>query len=66
VLGNKRALELHQDLMKLLEWLAGEEHGREELAPSGGGHGGGWLGWRAEGARKCFYRRLEASVDDEA
>jgi hypothetical protein len=66
VLGNKRALELHQDLMKLLEWLAGEEHGREELAPSGGSHGGGWLGWRAEGARKCFYRRLEASVDDEA
>jgi hypothetical protein len=66
VLGNKWALELHQDLMKLLEWLAGEEHGREELAPSGGGHGGGWLGWRMEGARKCFNRRLEASVDDEA
>jgi hypothetical protein len=40
VLGNKRALELHQDLLKLLGWLAGDEHGREELAPSGGGHGG--------------------------
>jgi hypothetical protein len=66
VLGNKRALELHQYLLELLEWLAGDEHGREELAPSGGGHGGGGLGWRAEGARKCFYRRLEASVDDEA
>jgi hypothetical protein len=52
--------------MKLLEWLASEEHGREELAPSGGGHGSGWLGWRAEGARKSFYRWLEASVDDEA
>jgi hypothetical protein len=49
VLGNKRALELHQYLMKLLEWLAGDEHRREELAPNGGGHGGGWLGWRAEG-----------------
>jgi hypothetical protein len=40
VLGNKRALELHQHLLQLLEWLAGDEHGWEELAPSGGGHGG--------------------------
>jgi hypothetical protein len=40
VLGNKWALELHQHLLDLLEWLAGDEHGREELAPSGGGHGG--------------------------
>jgi hypothetical protein len=48
-LGNKRALELDQNLMKLLEQLAGDEHGRERLAPSGGGHGGGWFGWRAEG-----------------
>jgi hypothetical protein len=40
VLGNKQALELHQHLLELLEWLAGDEHGREELAPSGGGHGG--------------------------
>jgi hypothetical protein len=48
VLGNKRALELHQYLMKLLEWLAGDVHGREELAPSGGSHGGGGSG----GARR--------------
>jgi hypothetical protein len=54
VLGNKRALELHQYLMKLLEWLAGDEHGREELAMSSGGHGGGWLGWRAEGRGNAF------------
>jgi hypothetical protein len=40
VLGNKRALELHQHLLELLEWLASDEHGRGELAPSGGGHGG--------------------------
>jgi hypothetical protein len=58
VLGNKRALELHQNLMKLLEWLAGNEHEREELAPSGGGHGGGWLGWRAEGGTGGFYMLL--------
>jgi hypothetical protein len=47
--ANKRALELHQDLRNLLEQLAGDEHRREKLAPSGGGHGGGWFGWRAEG-----------------
>jgi hypothetical protein len=47
--ANERALELHQNLRKLLEQLAGDEHGREMLAPSGGGHGGGWFGWRAEG-----------------
>jgi hypothetical protein len=58
VLGNKRALGLHQNLMKLLEWLVGGEHGREELAPSGGGHGGGWLGWRAEGEQEGFYTLL--------
>jgi ABC-type cobalamin transport system ATPase subunit len=34
VLDNKRALELHQNLMKLLEQLAGDEHGREKLAQS--------------------------------
>jgi hypothetical protein len=39
--ANKRALELHQNLRKLLEQLAGNEHGREKLAPSGGGYGGG-------------------------
>jgi hypothetical protein len=61
VLGNKRALELHQDLMKLLEWLAGDEHGREELAPSGGGHGGGWLGWRAEGEQEDLYMLLRVT-----
>jgi hypothetical protein len=64
VLGNKRALELHRDLMKLLEWLAGDEHGREELAPSGGGHGGGWLGWRAEGEQgglNMLLRRLRVT-----
>jgi hypothetical protein len=58
VLGNKRALELHQNLMKLLERLAGDEHGREKLAPSGGGHGGGWLGWRAEGELEDLYMLL--------
>jgi hypothetical protein len=47
--ANKRVLELHQDLRTLPERLAGDEHEREKLAPSGGGHGGGWLGWRAEG-----------------
>jgi hypothetical protein len=47
--ANKRVMELHQDLRRLPERLAGDEYGREELAPSGGGHGGGWLGWRAEG-----------------
>jgi hypothetical protein len=50
--GNKRVLELHQDLRNLLEQLAGDEHGREKLAPSGGGHGGGWFGWRAEGEQE--------------
>jgi hypothetical protein len=39
--ANKRALELHQNLRKLLEQLAGDEHRREKLALSGGGHGGG-------------------------
>jgi hypothetical protein len=47
--ANKRVLELHQDLRRLPERLAGDEHGREELAPSGDGHGGGWLWWHAEG-----------------
>jgi hypothetical protein len=47
--ANKRVLELHEDLRTLPERLAGDEHEREKLAPSGGGHGGGWLGWRAEG-----------------
>jgi hypothetical protein len=46
--GNKRALELHQNLGKLPEQLAGDEHGWEVLAPGGGGHVGGWFGWRAE------------------
>jgi hypothetical protein len=44
--------ELHYDLGKLLERLAGNEHGREKLAPSGGGHGGGWFGWCAEGEQQ--------------
>jgi hypothetical protein len=50
--------------MKLLEWLAGDEHGREELAPSGGGHGGGWLGWCAEGEQgglNMLLRRLRVT-----
>jgi hypothetical protein len=51
---NKQALELHQNLRKLLEQLACDEHGREELAPSGGGNGGGRLGWRAEGRGNAF------------
>jgi hypothetical protein len=59
--ANKRALELHQNLRKLLERLAGDEHGREMLAPSGGGHGGGWFGWRAEGEQEGFYMGLGAS-----
>jgi hypothetical protein len=53
MLANKRVLELHQDIRRLPERLAGGEHGREELAPSGGGHGGGWLGWRTEGNREA-------------
>jgi hypothetical protein len=62
VLGNKRALELHQNLMKLLEQLAGDEHGREKLAPSGGGHGGGWFRWRAEGEQEGFYTLLHVTM----
>jgi hypothetical protein len=58
VLGNKRALELHQELMKLLEWLAGDEHGREELAPSGGGHGGRW---HAEGEQEDLFMLLRVT-----
>jgi hypothetical protein len=62
--ANKRVLELHQDLRRLPERLAGDEHGREELAPSGGGHGGGWLGWRAEGEQgglNMLLRRLKVT-----
>jgi hypothetical protein len=62
VLGNKRALELHQNLMKLLEQLAGDEHGRKTLAPSGGSHGGGWFGWRAEGEQEGFYTLLHVTM----
>jgi hypothetical protein len=58
--ANKRALELHQNLRKLLEQLAGDEHGREKLAPSGGGHDGGWFGWRAEGEQEGLNTRLSA------
>jgi hypothetical protein len=58
--ANKRALELHQNLRKLLEQLAVDEHGREKLAPSGGGHGGGWFGWRAEGEQEGLNTRLSA------
>jgi hypothetical protein len=60
VLGNKRALELHQHLLELLEWLAGDEHGREEVfivgrqwrtgertAARGGARGGGGLSKRS-------------------
>jgi hypothetical protein len=61
VLGNKRALELHQNLMKLLERLVGDGHGRERLALSGGGHGGGWLGWRAEGEQEDLYILLRVT-----
>jgi hypothetical protein len=56
--ANKRVLELHQNLRKLLEQLAGDEHGREKLAPSGGGHGGGWFGWLAEGEQEGLNTRL--------
>jgi hypothetical protein len=59
--ANKRALELHQSLRKLLEQLAGDEHGREMLAPSGGGHGGGWFGWRAEGEQEGLYMLLRVT-----
>jgi hypothetical protein len=59
--ANKRALELHRDLRELRERLAGGEHGREELAPSGGGHGGGWLGWRAEGEQEVLYVLLRVT-----
>jgi hypothetical protein len=62
VLGNKRALELHQNLMKLLEQLAGDEHGREKLAPSGGDHGGRWFGWRTEGEQEGFYTLLHVTM----
>jgi hypothetical protein len=48
--------------MKLLEQLAGDEHGREKLAPSGGGHGGGWFGWRAEGEQEGFYTLLHVTM----
>jgi hypothetical protein len=53
--GNKRALELYQNLGKLPEQLAGDEHGREVLAPGDGGHGGGWFGWRAEETGGLLY-----------
>jgi hypothetical protein len=56
--ANKRVLELHQDLRSLIEQLAGDEHGREKLAPSGGGHGGGWFGWHAEGEQEGLNTRL--------
>jgi hypothetical protein len=56
--ANKRALELHQNLRKLLERLAGNEHGREMLAPSGGGHGGGW---HAEGEQEGLYMLLSVT-----
>jgi hypothetical protein len=59
--ANKRALELHQNLRKLLELLAGDGHGRERLAPSGGSHGGGWLGWRAEGEQEDLYMLLRVT-----
>jgi hypothetical protein len=61
VLGNKRALVLHQYLMKLLVWLAGDEHGREELAPSGGGHGGGWRAEGEQGGLNMLLRRLRGT-----
>jgi hypothetical protein len=60
MLANKRALELHQNLRKLLEQLAGDEHGREKVAPSGDGHGGGWFGWHAEGEQEGLNTRLSA------
>jgi hypothetical protein len=59
--ANKRALELHQDLRKLLGQLAGDEHGRKMLAPSGGGHGGEWFGWRAEGEQEGLYMLLRVT-----
>jgi hypothetical protein len=34
--GNKRALELHQNLGKLPEQLADDEHGQDVLALGGG------------------------------
>jgi hypothetical protein len=59
--ANKRALELHQNLRKLLEQLAGDEHGREVLAPGGGGHGGGWFRWRAEERQEGLYMLLSVT-----
>jgi hypothetical protein len=59
--ANMRALELHQNLRKLLEQLAGDEHGREMLAPSGGGHGGGWFRWHAEGEQEGLYMLLNVT-----
>jgi hypothetical protein len=59
--GNKRALELHQNLGKQPEQLAGDEYGWEVLAPGGGGHGGGWFGWRAEERQEGFYMLLSAT-----
>jgi hypothetical protein len=58
VLGNKRAWEVHGGLVVVLEQLAGDEHGREVLAPGGGGHGGGWFGWRTEERQESFYMLL--------
>jgi hypothetical protein len=58
--GNKRALELLQDLGDLPEQLAGDWHGRGVLAPGGGGNGGGRFGWRAEERQEGFYMLLSA------
>jgi hypothetical protein len=41
MLANKRVLELHQDLRKLLEWLVGGKRERGSDFTGGGGDGAG-------------------------
>jgi hypothetical protein len=52
--GNKRALELHQDLGNLLEQWDGGERKRRAPAPGGGGNGGGGSGLARGEARGAF------------
>jgi hypothetical protein len=54
MLANKRVLELHQDLRRLPERLAGGEHERRALAPCGGGNGGEEHAAARGGARGGF------------
>jgi hypothetical protein len=64
MLANKRVLELHQDLWRLPERLAGDEHGRKELAPSGGGNGGEEHAAARGGARGGVYISARARGDE--